>query len=508
MAGLDTSLAGATTDPADAGQDLDRLVRPSHWRNPPPAPLYDLVVIGAGTAGLVTAVGAAGLGARVALVERDRLGGDCLNAGCVPSKSILRAARAAGELRRAGNLGIHSGAIEVDFPAVMHRMRQRRITIAANDSAGRMASLGIDLFLGEGVFSDARALTVGDLTLRFRRAVIATGSRPSIPPIEGLFDTPYLTNETIFELTALPARMLVIGAGPVGCELSQAFARLGSEVTLFDQSPRVLPQDDPDASAIVDRALGHDGIRLHLGSRITRVSRRGSAVVVRFSRSADLPDEEIAGDRLLIATGRAPNLTGLHLDRAGIRTGRRGLVVDDRLRTSNARVYAAGDVCSPLQLTHAADAMARIVIQNALFLGRRKASSLTIPWCTYTDPEVAHVGWTTGQTPDAGLQTITVPFSEVDRAIVDDETDGFLKIRHRRGRIVGCTVVSSRAGDLIGHAGALVSRGASLSELASTVFPYPTQSESLRKAGDAYRRTLLTPGVRWLFKRYLELMRW
>jgi pyruvate/2-oxoglutarate dehydrogenase complex dihydrolipoamide dehydrogenase (E3) component len=494
----------------DADEGLDRLVRPDGWQNPQSRALYDLVVIGGGTAGLVSAVGAAGLGARVALIERKRLGGDCLNTGCVPSKAILRTARAVGEIRRAPDLGIHVGRFDVDFGAVMHRMRQRRAQLAPNDSADRMTRLGIDLFFGTASFRSSRELALGQTLLRFRRAVIATGSRPTVPSIEGLDNTPHLTNETVFGLTERPARLLTIGAGPIGCELSQAFARLGSQVVLFDQGPRVLPKDDPDGSAVVQRALIDDGVQLELATAIRRVSQRGEAVVVCFKRSPNHPDEEIEGDRLLIATGRTPDVSGLDIERAGIQAGATGLVVDDRLRTSNRRVYAAGDVCSRFKFTHAADAMARIAIQNALFFGRRKASALTIPWCTYTDPQIAHVGWSPGSAhprPEH-VQTITVPLAEVDRSVLDDETGGFLRVHHRRGRVLGCTIVSSQAGDLIGLAGNLIGRRADIAELSSTIFPYPTQAEAYRRAGDAYRRTRLTPRVRRAFERYFALARW
>ena len=256
---------------------LDRLVRPAGWQNPAPHGTYDFVVIGGGTAGLVSAVGAAGLGARVALVERDRLGGDCLNTGCVPSKAILRSARAIGELRRAGGLGLRVGGVDIDFPAVMRRMRQRRAALAVNDSAERLTRLGIHVFFGDAAFAGAREIAVGDRTLRFTRAAIATGSRPAVPAIDGLSNTPYLTNETVFELTARPDRLLVIGAGAIGCELSQAFARLGSRVTVFDQATRPLANDDPDASAIVQRVLTGDGVQFELGAVITRISSPGRA---------------------------------------------------------------------------------------------------------------------------------------------------------------------------------------------------------------------------------------
>lgn len=494
----------------DANHTLDSLVRPPAWRNPQSQGTYDLVVIGGGTAGLVSAVGAASFGARVALVERARLGGDCLNTGCVPSKAILRTARAIGELRRADALGVRVTGVDVDFPAVMRRMRQRRADLAVNDSAQRLTLLGIQVFFGDAAFTSAREIGVGSQTLRFTRAAIATGSRPAVPPIDGLANMPHLTNETVFDLTERPDRLLVIGGGAIGCELSQAFARLGSRVTVFDQSRRVLANDDPDASILVQHALTSDGVQFELGTVITHVSHSNGGPIVHFRRSPDGPQEQLAGDRLLIATGRASNIERLDLARAGIHTGPHGVVVDDRLRTSNRRVYAAGDVCSRFQFTHVADACARIVIQNALFFGRRRASALTVPWCTYTDPEVAHVGLSAEDAekrrPD--VQTISVPLSDVDRAVLDDEAQGFVRVHHNRGRLLGCTIVAAHAGEMIGQASDAIARSATLDDFSSTIYAYPTQVEALRKAGDAYRRTRLTPGVQRSFERYFRFTRW
>ncbi|MGH9220481.1 MAG: mercuric reductase [Vicinamibacterales bacterium] len=494
----------------DANQTLISLVRPPGWRNPQSEGTYDFVVIGGGTAGLVSAVGAAGLGARVALIERARLGGDCLNAGCVPSKAILRTARGIGELRRAEALGIRISGVDIDFAAVMLRMRRRRADLAVNDSAERLTRLGIQVFFGDAAFISAREIAVGSQALRFTRAAIATGSRPTVPPIEGLSSTPYLTNETVFDLTERPDRLLVIGAGAIGCELSQAFARLGTRVTVFDQARRVLVNDDSDASLLVQHALTSDGVQFELGTVITHVSHADSSSIVHFRRSPDGRQEQLAGDRLLVATGRAANIDGLELARAGIHAGSHGVVVDDRLRTSNRRVYAAGDVCSRLQFTHVADASARIVIQNALFFGRRKASELTIPWCTYTDPEVAHVGLSADDAEERrpDVQTISVPLSDVDRAVLDDEEQGYVRVHHDRGRLLGCTIVATHAGEMIGQASDAIRRGATLNDFASTIYAYPTQVEALRKAGDAYRRTRLTPRVRRSFERYFRLTRW
>lgn len=492
-------------DPAD--RQLIDAVHPRGWVNPEPGGLYDLVVMGGGTAGLVSAIGAAGLGARVALVERGLLGGDCLNTGCVPSKALLRSARAIGEIGRAAALGVRVGSIEPDFATAMRRMRQRRADISAHDSARRVQQAGVALFFGEGRLTSDRTIAVDGCTLTFRRAVIATGSRPSAPTVAGLDQIPYLTNETIFSLTKLPRRLLVIGAGPVGCELAQAFACFGAAVTVFDVAPRVLPKEDPDASAIVHRRLIEDGVTFHLGVKVIKASPENDHVTLQYESAARVG--EAAGDCLLVAAGRAPNIEALGLDAAGVATSDQGVIVNDRLQTSNHRIFAAGDVCSRFQFTHAADAMARVVIQNALFHGRRRASSLVIPWCTYTNPEVAHVGMTASEAREKArrVDTITVPLSDVDRAIVDEEREGFVRVHHDRGRLLGCTIVAAHAGEMIAEPTFAITHGGTLRGLAMTIHPYPTQTEALRTAGDLYRRSMLTPRVRRWFERYFQWTR-
>lgn len=501
-----------TAAPSDeANRQLEAQVHPPEWRNPEPAAKYDLVVLGGGTAGLVSAMAAAGLGARAALVERHLLGGDCLNTGCVPSKAVLRSARAVGDIRRAASLGVRADRVDVDFGAVMRRMRQRRAGIARHDSAERLKAAGVDVFFGAGAFADERTVLVEGQRLRFRRAVIATGGRPTSPPVPGLDAIPFWTNETIFSLTELPARLLVIGAGPIGCELAQAFARFGSSVTVLDQASQVLPRDDHDAAAIVRRSLETDGVRFELGVRLDRVDAVDDEVRIRYTRNGEggIEGGSAAGDALLVAAGRAPNIEGLRLEAAGIAATKQGVTVNDRLQTSNPRVWASGDVCSRYQFTHAADAMSRVVVQNALFYGRRKASALIIPWVTYTDPEVAHVGVSEPDVnaSDGRLQTVTVPLSDVDRAIVDDETEGFVRVHHARGRIRGCTIVAPHAGEMIAEAVYAMTHGGTLSALSSTIHPYPTQSEALRKAGDLYRRQSLTPRVRAWLARYFAWTR-
>jgi pyruvate/2-oxoglutarate dehydrogenase complex dihydrolipoamide dehydrogenase (E3) component len=488
-------------------RELLGYVRPPGWTNPQPAGRYNLVVIGAGTAGLVSAVGAAGLGARVAIVERHLLGGDCLNYGCVPSKALIRAARAAADARNGQAFGVRgASASTVDFPRVMERMRALRASIAPNDSAARLAGLGIDVFIGQARFVSHEAVDVDGATLGFSRAVVATGARAAGLPIPGLSSVDYLTNESVFSLTTLPRHLVVIGAGPIGCELAQAFARFGAEVTLVSDGARIMPREDPDAAAIVQAALERDGVNLVLGAKVTSIANAiGGEKLVHFER--DGHEGSAVGDALLVAVGRAPNVEGLDLQAAGIAVDQNGVSVNEHLRTSNRRVFAAGDVASRFKFTHAADAMARLVIQNALFFGRKKASALVIPWATYTDPEVAHVGLTADdvrERPD--VRTFTVPFHDVDRAILDSATEGFARVHaDMKGRIVGATIVAPHAGEMIGEMSLAMTAGLSLGTIAQTIHPYPTQSEAWKKIGDQWNRGRLTPRVRSIFG---MLMRW
>lgn len=491
----------------DANAELLQAVHPPGWVNPRPRDVYDLVVIGGGTAGLVSAMGAAGLGARVALIERHLLGGDCLNVGCVPSKALLRSAKTIGEARRAARLGVRVGSVDPDFGAIMKRMRERRTSISPHDSALRLTHAGVDVFFGTARFTSRRALVVDGTPLTFNRAVIATGGRSTASPVPGLAQVRYLTNETLFGLTELPPRLIVIGAGPIGCEMAQAFVRFGSAVTVFDQAPRVLPNDDVDAAHIVERRLTEDGVTFHLGAKLTETIETGEGVRVGYECTGGAG--VVVGDRVLVAAGRSPNVEDLGLDAAGVTTSTRGVVVDDRLQTSNRRIYAAGDVCSTYKFTHTAAAMAQIVLQNALFYGRRRVSALVVPWCTYTDPEVAHVGVDQARAMEKGrsVETITVPIGDIDRAVLDEEVDGFVRVHHERGRLLGCTIVAAHAGEMIGEAAYAITHRGTLSDLSATIHPYPTQAEGLRQAGDIHRRSRLTPRLRTFLERYFQWTR-
>jgi pyruvate/2-oxoglutarate dehydrogenase complex dihydrolipoamide dehydrogenase (E3) component len=516
---LPTSLPPAL-QPLDAHNcKLQAAVQPLDWQNPTPADRYDLVVIGAGTAGLVTAAGTAGLGLglKVALVEKSLMGGDCLNVGCVPSKAVLRSSRAVADIRQAASLGVQAAGVTVDFAAVMERMRRIRADISHHDSVARFSQLGIDVFLGAGRFVDSHTLEVAGQRLAFKKAVIATGARAHHPAVPGLTEAGFLTNETIFSLTDCPPRLLVVGGGPIGCELAQAFQRLGSQVTLIQRQERLLPREEPEASAILQQRFHSEGMTLALGATLERVevAPTGKRVWYRPATSAASPSQDdsalqtVEVDAILIAARRVPNVDRLGLDAAGVAYDpRQGVSVNDYLQTSQPHMFAAGDVCMDWKFTHAADAAARLVIKNALFapfgLGRSRLSQLVMPWVTYTDPEVAHVGLYTHEAEAQGIpyETITIPLSSVDRALTDGETEGFVRLLHKAGtdQILGATLVARHGGDIISELTLAITTGLGLNALSGVIHPYPTQAEVLKKAADAYRRTRLTPRTQAFLK--------
>ncbi|MCL4305326.1 mercuric reductase [bacterium] len=481
-------------------------VHPAEYPIPHPSGRYNLVVIGGGTAGLVTAAGAAALGAKVALIERNLLGGDCLNVGCVPSKALLRAARAAAEVRDAKRFGINVPSYSVNFADVMERMRKLRARIAAVDSVQTLKEKGVDVYFGEARFLNSSAIEVGGRKLNFARAVIASGARAAMPDIEEIESVEPLTNETLFGLTELPRRLAVIGAGPVGIEMAQAFARFGSVVTVYDLNERILHREDPDAAERVKKSLEKDGVRFRLGIRNMRCSNTAGQKVVHCEIGTHQVEDYF--DQVLVGVGRVPNVEGMNLYAVHVEYDRDGIHVNDRLRTTNPHIYACGDVASRFKYTHAADALARIVIGNALFFGSHRASQLNIPWALYTDPEVAHVGVYDHSDDRHHLATIKLEFAHLDRAILDDADDGFIKITHdKRGQIKGATIVAPHAGELIGEVVVAMNHNVSLSGLASDIHPYPTQSEMLKKCGDLFRRTMLTPSVSRLLSNILKWRR-
>ena len=493
----------------------DRLMiencHPPRHVNPVPSGKYNLVAIGAGAAGLVSAGGAGGLGAKAAIVERGLMGGDCLVTGCVPSKAVIRAARAVYELRQAKEFGVQlSTEPEIDFAAAMERMRRLRSQISFNDSAARMQEkYGVDVFIGEARFVSPTAIEVGGQRLEFDRAVIATGGRAAELPIPGLKETGCHTNETIFTITELPRRLAVIGGGPIGCELAQAFRRFGSRVTLLNDVEHILPREDRDAAEQVHRQLVAEGMTIINKTKITQVETRGADKVLFYEVSGE--QREVVCDVILSAAGRVPNVEGLNLEAAGIAYSREGVTVNDFLQTTNSRVYAAGDICSRFKFTHAADAMARLVIRNALFFGRAKASQLVMPWVTYTDPEIAHVGMYEAEARAAGFDvaTITEPLEDNDRAILDGETEGFARVNYdrRSGKILGGTIVARHAGDIISELTLAMTHGLKLGALSTTIHPYPTQASVLQRIGDAYNRTRLSPTISNVFKKWFAWKR-
>ncbi|PHQ33899.1 mercuric reductase [Rhodopirellula bahusiensis] len=492
-------------------QQLEANVHPTNWKNPTPDQPYHLVVIGAGTAGLVTAAGAAGLGARVAIIERDLMGGDCLNVGCVPSKGVISAARVAATVKNASDFSVNvPDGVEVDFDGVMSRMRELRAKISHNDSAKRFQDLGVDVYFGQASFLDSQTIDVAGTRLPFKRAVIATGARAAAPPIKGLDQVDYLTNESFFSLTELPKRIGIIGAGPIGCEMAQSFAQLGSEVFLIESQHGILPKEDREAADIVQKAMLADGVQLLCCGHDLEIKNDGG---IRLTVDSHGQHYDQPVDQLLVAVGRAPNVEKLNLDAVGVKFDKNGVDVNDNLQTTNPNIFAAGDVASKYQFTHVADFLARIVIQNSLFaigpFGKKKASDLIIPWATYTSPEIAHVGMYEQDAKDAGIDidTYIQHFDEVDRAILEGDEEGFVRIHTKKGtdKIIGATIVAKNAGDMISEITIAMNNNVGLGAIANAIHPYPTQAEAIRKLGDQYNRTRLTSFNKTMLN---ALMRW
>ena len=494
-------------------------VHPSTWVNPDSTGRYNIVVIGAGTAGLITAVVAAGLGAKVALIERRLMGGDCLNVGCVPSKGLIRAARAWSDLKQAKEFGLHiPPGVTYDFGAVMARMRKLRARISLNDSVQRYKSLGVDVYIGAARFVDGETVEVagsaGNRILAFARAAICTGARASAPPIPGLSEAGYLTNETVFSLTTLPSRLGVIGAGPIGCELAQAFARFGSQVFLIEALHGIMPNEDRDAAEVVKQQMLRDGVKLLCCGKDLTISKTDGGK--RLTVDSHGQQYDITVDEILVGVGRTANVDGLGLEAVGVEYDKNGVKVNGRLQTTNSRIFAAGDICSRYKFTHAADAMAQIVIQNALFphplgLGYASVESLIMPWCTFTEPEVAHVGLYEKDAKEKGIEveTYTYKLDEVDRAILDGEDEGFARIHIQKGtdKIVGATIVAAHAGEMINEFSVLMKAGLGAKIIAGTIHPYPTQAEVNKKVVNLWRKAHFTPRTKALLMKLLAWMR-
>ena len=471
---------------------------------------YNVVVIGAGTAGLVTAAATAGLGGRVALIERGKMGGDCLNTGCVPSKALLSSARLIAQVRRGEAWGLPGQEPVFDFAQVFQSMRERRQRIAPHDSQERFESLGVDVFHGAARFVSPREVAVGDTVLKARNVVIATGSRAAVPPIEGLRDARVFTNETIFdELTEKPLRMVVLGAGPVGCELGQVLARLKISVTMVQRGRRILQKEDSDASDAALASLQADGIRVVLNADVKMVTRQGSRTRV-WVEVEGRDREPVDCDAILLATGRVPNLEGLNLQAAGVASTPHGITVDEQLRTSQRHIFAAGDIVGPPYFTHVADLHARTVVRNILFPWfPEKVDHSVIPWCTFTSPEIARVGLNEEEAIKRAVSydVYKQPMAQADRAIVEGTEAGFAKVLAAKGtdRILGATIVSARAGEIIHEFALAMKAKIGLKTISNLVHAYPTYSEIARKLADDLRKTCVTPRAQtlfaWLYRR-------
>jgi pyruvate/2-oxoglutarate dehydrogenase complex dihydrolipoamide dehydrogenase (E3) component len=494
-------------------------VHPADWVNPEPTGRYNIVVVGAGTAGLITAVVAASLGAKVALIEKHLMGGDCLNVGCVPSKGMIRAARAWADLRKTTEFGLHIPAgVKYDFGAVMARMRKLRARISQNDSAQRYTKLGVDVYIGSGRFLGADTVQVegpsGDQVLTFAKAAVCTGARAAVPTTPGLQEIGYLTNESVFSLTQLPHRLGVLGAGPIGCELAQAFARFGSQVYLIETAHGIMPNEDRDAAEIVEQQMLRDGVTLLCCGKDLRVEQGGGGK--RLIVDSHGQQYDVTVDEILVGVGRTPNVDKIGLEAAGVAYDQNGIKVNAKLQTSNPNIYAAGDVCSRYKFTHAADAMAQIVIQNALFphpfwLGYASVDSLSMPWCTFTEPEIAHVGMYEKDAKEKGLEveTYTYKLDEVDRAILDGEEEGFARVHIQKGtdKILGATIVAAHAGDMIGEFSVAMKAGAGAKTIAGTIHPYPTQVEVNKKVVNLWRKAHFTQGTKNVLTKLFAWMR-
>ena len=505
-------------EPVDEWNErLVQNVHPPSWQNPTPQGRYNLVIVGAGTGGLITALIASSLGARVALIERHLMGGDCLNVGCVPSKAVIRGAQLVHEAREAARFGMPASDTDLgDFGEVMRRMREIRARISEEDSAERYSTeFGVDIYLGDARFTGEGKVDVDGQTLEYKKAVIATGARAVAPPIPGLHEVGYLDNETVFSLTERPRRLAVIGAGPIGCELAQAFRRLGSEVYVLERMDQILTREDPDAAKIVQDAFVREGIEMVFECNLDRIERREDEKVIHLT-CPKKGSRELVVDEILVGAGRAPNVDNLGLETVGVDFDlREGVKVDDSLRTTNPRIWAVGDVCMRWKFTHAADAAAKIVVQNALFavgpFGRKKLSDLKMPWCTYTEPEIAHVGQYEHDAVEAGIaiDTYKVSIAEANRAVTDGQEEGLVKVNVKRGtdEIVGATIVSAHAGDLITQFTMAIQHRIGLGAFTNIIYPYPTQGEAIKRAAGAYTRTRLTPMVKRIFERWLSWQR-
>ncbi|MDJ0949786.1 MAG: FAD-dependent oxidoreductase [Alphaproteobacteria bacterium] len=461
----------------------------------------DVCVIGAGSGGLSVAAGASQMGAQTVLIEKGEMGGDCLNYGCVPSKALLAAGHAAQAIRGAGRFGVNGAVPNVDFGKVHGHVHDVIDAIAPMDSQERFEGLGVDVIRAAARFSGPREVVADGRRIQAKWFVVATGSAPAVPPIPGLDQVPFLTNETIFERTAAPEHLIVIGGGPIGCEMAQAHRHLGAKVTVLEMF-RIFLNDDAEAADVVRQRMRRDGIEILEGVKVVRAAKAGNGIAVTIEE--DGRERDITGSDLLVAAGRRANVDGLDLEAAGIAYSPKGIEVDDRLRSSNKRVFAVGDVAGRYQFTHIAGYHAGIVIRNILFRMPAKVDDRAVPWVTYTAPELAHVGLSEAKAQETGreIRVLRWAFAENDRAQAERETDGFIKvITSPRGKILGATIVGARAGELLLPWVLAVGRDMGIGAMAGLIAPYPTFSEvSKRAAGSYFMPKLFSPRTRKLVR--------
>lgn len=454
---------------------------------------YHVIVIGAGSGGLVVASGAAQLGAKVALIEAHKMGGDCLNTGCVPSKTFLKSAHIADDIRNSNHFGLRASLKDVDLSEVMKRVKSVIKAIEPHDSKERFESLGVDVFLSKGTLIDEHTVRVGEKTITAKNICIATGSQPAVPPIPGLRDVPYLTNENIFELTTLPKHLILLGGGPVGLELGQGFRYLGSEVSIIDMLPHIFAKDDPEVAPIMEKKLQSEGIQLLLSSKIVEVKKENSDIVVVVEKNGER--KEVIGDYILVALGRVPNTKDLGIENLGIKTDtKRYIFTNERLRTNIKNIYACGDVTGPYLFTHMASYQAGVIVKNIIFRLPSKVDYSGVTWTTYTKPEVAHVGYTEQWAKSSGLykESLMVNLDEVDRAKAENDEVGFLKlILGRKNKVIGATLVAEKAGEMIPLATLAIKRKLKPIAFINLIFSYPTEAEIFKfVSGELYKRVL------------------
>jgi len=468
---------------------------------------FHLIIIGAGSGGLVTAAGAAGLGVRVALVEKDKMGGDCLNTGCVPSKAIIRTAKLVHDIKTADRFGLDSLLPNIRLDKVLESVREVQKKIEPNDSVERFESLGVRVFKGNYSFISPTEISDGETTLQAKRFVIATGARPFVPPIEGIKNIPHLTSDNVWDLKELPKKLVVLGGGPIGCELAQTFARLGSKVTIVEMAPTLLSREDSDAVHLLMKTFKAEGIELLVSWKASKVQSTPEGFELTVSNEKE-GEKKVPFDQILVAVGRQPNTDGLGLEKACVQINRRGILVDQYLRTTNKKIYACGDVVGPYQFTHTADFQARLILRNALFPGKSKINYRFVPWCTFTDPEVARVGLNEMEARQKKIahDIYCYPMTDLDRAVCDRESTGMIKVVTARGsdRILGITLVGSHAGDLLHELGLAMHQGIGLKKLSNMIHIYPTMAEISKRLVDTYQRSRLTDRtrglLRWFFR--------